>query len=727
MNKRLFDIHLYREAMRQARAVVLPTAGIVLFTSVFVPMMVIFRDESGVVPGAMRTTISLPELNQALFLIFLVAAPATVIRLFSFLRNRAGTDFYGAAPVSGSAVYISFLSAAITCMTGLLWGGGLISVGIVRLVGSALTIRPALMIACLIQMTAATWFTAAAAAAAVYLTGTLFSHISAVALLIYMPRLFGTLLLSQIRAALPFIGSGTVSPLLDYQYHIPTAIVMSLVGKTDSLRILSDYRNGLYTFGLFLIYFVCGLLLSLRRRGEHAECSGIRPAISGVFRFMAAMMASLFPIITIFHTIMEKGAFTEALLVRLVFAYATVIGVYVLYELLSTRQLRSAVKSMSGLPLVAFCNVIVICGLLLISRNIINDRPRAEQIESIRIEDIGAHTYMVGVYDISLMPAHVSLEDNYFLEKISDIELTQPAVLEMMASRFSETVENYVANPSRWYDDVFTEEKTIMDIDIRLKNEHLRRKVKLSSEDVTLLARAAREYEAFREVYQNLPELGKRVTVQASDGMLSTAQAERLYQRLREEVKAIDFEDWYRCVCNESYSEMSSQLMLRCSRGSQTRIAMLPIGRETPESRQLYMSMVNENQEENRRSMCEMIRLMAREGYRPAWFNWFGREFQYDNGQWKIQALSITCDSGVWMQYKMKDGIGEYVTMEESEALALLESLMRDSAPQTSYTAEHFSLIAADACLEGDMGKQIVCVDSYFGAPLTRDSLGGQP
>lgn len=120
--KKLFDLKLYQEGLRQ-----LKTAGIIsliisLLCTVILPTGEYLSSKASynehlknhLIGQYTKYTLSVSDAHIYYALFFLVLTPLMIFLLFRFLLKRDHSDFYHALPHSRKCIYFSFSAAAFT-------------------------------------------------------------------------------------------------------------------------------------------------------------------------------------------------------------------------------------------------------------------------------------------------------------------------------------------------------------------------------------------------------------------------------------------------------------------------------------------------------------------------------------------------------------------------------------------------------------------------------------
>ena len=132
MKKKVFDLRLYTEALRQLRSFAVFSLLPLLFSACYFSLHTISYWASRYnTPELMNENLPIYRdafaLHPYLLHLCLLIAPLLTFRIFFFLNSRKGSDFYHAVPQNRLCLYGSFLAAVWTYLALLVFGSSLIS------------------------------------------------------------------------------------------------------------------------------------------------------------------------------------------------------------------------------------------------------------------------------------------------------------------------------------------------------------------------------------------------------------------------------------------------------------------------------------------------------------------------------------------------------------------------------------------------------------------------
>lgn len=344
MNK-LFDPGLYRLGLRRTRVAGICSSVICVVGSALVPLV-------NMIAQSQRNmgyySIDISYYSYALLLWALIAlAPVIMYTAFSFLTNRRDSDFYHSLPATRSALYFSFFAAAMTWI----WGILLVTVIVSGLLWLALylmvptvTLSMSTVWTVLLHFGISTLCTAALVPAALAATGTAVSAIGLYGCVMLLPKLTIWIFTECLIEYAPFIYiSEELENYLSFMLFEP----LSLICQGPKWPPL------IYSTVLALVHIAAGWLIFRVRKSESAGMPAPGKWQQTLYRTLISLPTAMLCVYIAF-----LNADTELLWVL---AVVTVV-IYYLYELITTKKLRSmlaATRTVWILPF--FCSLFACC------------------------------------------------------------------------------------------------------------------------------------------------------------------------------------------------------------------------------------------------------------------------------------------------------------------------------------------------------------------------------
>lgn len=599
--KRLFDAGLYREAFRQGKLVGITTLVLLTLEAVLIPVGNAISQWSwarelaqmGEVYQPRPEVMSLLAMHPFLMLTFTVATPLLMLYLFHFLTKRNASDYYHSIPQTRNCVFLSFFGAAMTWMALYVLVPSLVGAGLFAAFPRYFSVNWNNVFHVLFNVLAGNLFVASSIAIAVCLTGTVFTNIIVSGIIIFIPRIFLTVVTLMVSSQLPMVPSGNLMPLLNPQYNVVVGIFSSVfIGGENPLTALS---SGIYTLVISVLYGAAAMWLFYRRKSEAAGQAAISRRLQLACRLIVSMLVCLICCSVLFEQMVSRDSLdiTDVYLIFVIYVIAVV--VYFLYELVTTRKWRNLAKAVPGLGLLVLLNLLTVFGMWGIYSVVLNTAPEADEIRYVNVLGLDTQTYYNG-----------NRYEDYFAAKVGRIDLDSQEVKELVSERLAEEVKFWKQGRHAYRQAMSGRECLTMKIGAGTGAIH--RYIYLTDEDWEVIARTLEEKDGYREGYQNLPDIGVNATlVQVSE--LGIAASERVYQAMQEDAAEMDFVDWYRVAENpDLYGWNSlSVLTLVSAIGSETYASAIPITSDLPKTALAYMEEMNKDAGDARDKILEIL------------------------------------------------------------------------------------------------------------------------
>lgn len=453
-NIRIFDRNLYIEALRQLRTIGVVSGVIFILQSALIPLFIF-------VNGHDRFQMEPSEMNfvAVSFLLTAVAIlmPIMANILFSFINQRNASDFYHALPVRRETMYITYLVAIFSwCLV--LFSIPAILEYLLFLPMSFVKLDLSLVGYMFADTMVIGLLLTSVLLIAKCITGTRFGTLAVVCMILLLPRLYLIYIRMMVEYIHPFvILDGGHNIFWDYSWNL-------LLGISESAK---EPRSIIYTLVLSVIYFIIAGILFVKRKSEKAESVSISSRLQLVLRVLPALTFSMLPMYYILEQLYtyESNGFEDDAAAILFILYIVAIVIYFLYELLTTRKLRSAIKAAPGLLWLAAANIVMLLFIKCYGDYQAQICPAAEEISSVRFIGTDNSTY----YHYGYLFEEIS---DYFNAQMEDIEFKNDVINEIIAEGLQRTQE--LNSPYRYG------AKTLI-VEIQYNGKKIYRKIVLDS------------------------------------------------------------------------------------------------------------------------------------------------------------------------------------------------------------------------------------------------------
>ena len=321
-----------------------------------------------------------PDSGAWLFTAVLIAAQFIVpFSAFSFLFDRTKSDMFDSLPVSKLCVFITTYAAQLTIILGLLLFGAFTN----RLMFLNVPMYRYLdgnMFRIMLYLAAASFAMSGAAVLAASLAGTRFSaYVCFLSLAFFV---YGAAPLAE-----------TVVKLYIPLLYVPDTATAGLFAGLMYWLFGSSIMMNYYYVPKVLLYTclgaaltVCACLLFTKRKSETAEKAAAGSAAQTVLRIFAALPTAVFASmaaisVSVSHSVSADGV------IKLVQLCILTLAVYYVYELITQKSLKKALKATKQLPiLVGICAALVLA-VVGVRAAVYSVCPTADEIESVTLED----------------------------------------------------------------------------------------------------------------------------------------------------------------------------------------------------------------------------------------------------------------------------------------------------------------------------------------------------
>lgn len=545
-----------------------------------------------------------------LILTFVAITPLLMLQMFQFMNKRNASDFYHALPHTRSTIFLSMFASVMTWVV-----ISILATVIPSLIGAAIFSKYFsliydtffLFILCCL---AASVLVAGAIAIAKGLSGTILNSIILTAIILFLPRLLMSLLISAIEMNPVF--DGTISNAFTSSSLNPvTGIVFSLFGIDYSIspeELLISVPSIVYGFVLGLIYLVIGLILFVVRKSETASQSATSKKMQAVYRILIATAMCVPAVTNIFDSFtLHKDQ--DMYWYGMVICYLIVIFVYFLYELLTTKRLRNLVRAIPGLGLVAVFNVVMYFGISAYYNSAMEFRPAPDEINSVKVMPLSYDRYdSLQYYD-------------YVLSEVDGIVLTNPAVIEGVSETLNNNLNAIDKSLGSFYNTLYNSGNNIYDavtfeIDTNGKTE--RRNLYMNEKTMLDVNSAICSSRDFKNVWLNPPDISDMDYIHVyseeyGSGYMNEGTAEELYAMFRNEVKNADFQKWFDHYVMNDPTSMNFEVQYLSA--GKTFYVYIPVYEDiAPDTYAKYMEIYEETQIQHLREIEEYLDLLDNSG-----------------------------------------------------------------------------------------------------------------
>ena len=438
---KLFDKNIFLEDLRQLKTVNVICGVILLLEAVLVPLYAfIVRPDPDQVYYSSANTVPLYAVGP-LVLCVALAMPVMTNNLFDFIDKRNASDFYHSLPVRRETMYITHIVVVLLSCLALFIIPSVVEY-VLFLPISYMNITLENLGYVLADVMVLGLLLSSVVVVAKCLCGTRFGVMAVFVMILVLPRCYLLFIRSCIEGFYPYL-------LLGENNNIFWNMKWNLL-----FGIFSDYTSIgsiIYTLILSLIYFVLGGALFIKRKSEKAESVAVNKHVQLVFRLLPALTFSFLPIIGMLECVHEDTLSAENLCMIFIL-YIVAIVIYFLYELLTTKKLKSVVKAAPGLIFLLAGNILIVGIIEGYAYGQTRISPTADEIISVEfIDDAGSYSSRTGVFQYS--------NAFYYDEMLDGIKFTDKEIVSLIAEGLDGSPELVKNSSYYWSNDVYVKIK----------------------------------------------------------------------------------------------------------------------------------------------------------------------------------------------------------------------------------------------------------------------------
>ncbi len=567
--KKIFSVKLYIEGLKRIKLAGIAAAIAVILLNALLPLIEIVNDHRRYdITGVIGHSVNSVEPYEFLpfGLLMLAFGAIFAYSMFSFLNERNRSDFFHAIPHKRICVYLSFVSAIFTWIFAIL----AVSTGLNAILYSFSqyhSVNLSVVLVTPLVMLVASTMVAAFMTLAMTLTGTVISNVLIFVLVLLFGRTVGQIFVTALRELAPIVKYGdSFLNYLELEFSLPFQL---LTGEGfDNAPLV------IYTAVVTLLIFAVGALCYMRRRSETATKSAPSRFLQHVYRTAISLPFFLFIVLTAITDGLDLSTQLALLVVALL--------VYCLFELMTTKKIKSLVKA---LPMMVIPILLsgIFTGAVYLSRNaVLNQVPSLDEVESIGKQE-----------SISYNPTYRELRTNdTFISSDEAKELVLKAL-----ERNVEQIRKY-GNTRGWVvvdengnmkEEIYTREI----LKIRLTNGRtIGRYLSLTETEYETLMSLFLESEDYLESYLDLPTSREIDAISVGGGDFDESDIKRLWASFVQEFDALSRTEKLDYVEKSYRSEEVARLFVGGTYRLKAFSSNYPISYEyMPRTSQMYLEM----------------------------------------------------------------------------------------------------------------------------------------
>lgn len=584
MKKNIFNFRLFIDAMKQLRIIGITATVILCIEAILIPIGIFLSQRTEIEIN--YSTYTFLDVHFLIVLSFIIIAPLLTLYLFNFLNSRNASDFYHSIPQTRTCLYFSYFGAIVAWLFIVIFTSSVLAIVAGFFMKSFYVINTVSIFLTIFDIFVGSIFVAACITIAMSITGTLFNNIIVSGIIIFVPRIITTVILSTIASTLPIISVDSMIPYLAAKYNVVTGSIISFLdtGTPNNTEALSSLSSGIYTLLLSLILMLIGMILFRVRKSESSGFSAPNRFLQAVYRIIIALIICLFPICMIFQDIVQKVDITTSTIFEYIIFYIIAIIIYFIYELITTKKWRNLIKSIPALFIVAILNFGIIVSMFGIYNHVVNYTPNAEEIDTIQL--ISPKTYSYNYQPLL-----------YFTKSTEEIKLNNDKIKQIISDNLKLAVNSIKESNNNFF--YSTDNSTVKTVAIHSGSKTYYRNITISEKDLMIIGQELAKNETFRNLYLNLPQVGKNdTTIHLQNVEFNKETQEAIYNTFRNELANMEFGEWYTILNSQYMLDKDSPLdyiIMTSSLGTNSYTAEIPITSDFKETCNLYLKEIQNN------------------------------------------------------------------------------------------------------------------------------------
>lgn len=538
MQKKIFSGRLFWDSFKQLRIIGIMSTVILAAFAAIIPV--------GQYLGNYKTTmiqdgvekiyystqiVTAMQIQPLIVLTYTVIAPLLVLYIFHFLNKRSSCDFYHSIPETRTCVFLSMFTACIAWITVILCSSTAVALLTTAILHKYFIVNYMTVFVSLFTVFCANILVASAVAAAMTITGTVFNNVFVTGLLLFVPRIFLFTIYSLVNGSIPFLMESVSGNI----FFSPTAnmafgTVLGVFGISSLNDMLYSIGSGLYSLVLGLL-FAAGALFGFRRRkSEVAGNAAASKRLSATYRITLASVLSLIPCVGIFNLITTGSSLDGETLFGMGVWYFVVILAYALYELITSKKLKSMLRSLPGLLIVALANGLILLTLFTYRSSLLRFVPKAEEIKSLN---------MVSVQDA------YHRDRNYILDRAAEIDITDAKAIRIVSESLAATTQLYKEDPQAFNNNYYDNKNPQLVFQLNTGSRSGVRRITLTQEEYDYIMSVLEKNTEYKKLFYNLPE--KNISLEfnnysMANVRLTDTQIAELYELYLQDMEKIPLE-----------------------------------------------------------------------------------------------------------------------------------------------------------------------------------------
>lgn len=365
-----FSTKLYFQGLKKIRISGTAFALIIILLNAFLPIIGIIDSANYSSPYHVASIVDY-NLVVPFCMLVIVLVPILAHDMFSFLNERNQSDFYHSIPQKRTCVYVSFTAAVLTWAFGTIIASTLVNT-ILWSLASSYSFSLSTIILGMLPFLVLSVQMAGVMILAMTVTGTKISNFLVAILFFLFFRAMSTFCVTALDEVSNVININYGAyKYFGLEFFLPFSLLLGIFDGEAGVFV--DAKLQIYSLFVGILFLVIGGFAYKKRRSESASKSAPSKLLQHVYRFAVTLPF----VFMVAFFMMIDGIEGYQIILALV-----AVLVYVLYELITTKKLKSVVKTLPLMIIPVLVTVLMVSGIYITRNAIYNDRFTTEEFDS---------------------------------------------------------------------------------------------------------------------------------------------------------------------------------------------------------------------------------------------------------------------------------------------------------------------------------------------------------
>lgn len=511
--KNFFNFKLYLEGIKKVKLIGIIVGIVTIVLNALVPLVSLMNvSRREYMTDATPNLIDASEFSIPLILI-LFLTPFFFLSMFSFLNKRNESDFYHAIPYKRGCVLGSFVAAIYTWIFAIIVLATA-SAAVLWWVNPTTSFAFSIIPMTIGVYTAASIYIGGFILLAMTLSGTTVSNITVAIIAMFSFRALGALITVTLGEIVPMFDIAySAGKVFSFRYWLPTAVISSFYDNT----VFSDGFLWIYSALVTVGVYTFAAISYCKRKSESAGRSAPARKLQHVYRILFTLP---FALLTTMAILLDG---VDDFFIVLI---AITLVVYYLYELITVKNIKSALKSTPMLLIVLACCILFSVGCIGVSKNVYANDYDADEISAVRFYDYASI--------LDFLDSGWNQYENIVTNKVM---IPDEAARKIVSEALTYTIEYEQGYHDRDY--IFPTRRENVEIELT-SGKNVGRRIRFTDEQYNELLKIMQSSAEYKAAFITLPDADSidRINISYCDN-ISDKDMKRIWSSFEKEYNAL--------------------------------------------------------------------------------------------------------------------------------------------------------------------------------------------